>query len=77
MSLLIHPSLCKVCGDEIEPPARAQIKSTCLFCGEDLARAERRSWCVIQEYGKGPYQFITQSAAPTTLRETNQKQIRT
>lgn len=71
--------LCVVCGDEIDPPERAYVllKSTCLFCGEDMARAERQSWCIVQEYGKGPYQFITESAAPTTLRQTNQKQIRT
>jgi len=48
----------------------------CLPCGEDAARAERKGWCVVQEYGKGPYQFITRESAPRTLRETNQKQIR-
>ena len=68
---------CVVCGDEIEPPARAQIKLTCLLCGEEAAQAERRAWTIIQEYGKGPYQFVTASAAFTTLRQTNQKQIRT
>lgn len=70
------PKLCVVCTDEIEPPARAQIRNTCLLCGEEAARVERLSWCVVQEYGKGPYQFITASAAPTTLRQTNQKQTR-
>ncbi len=63
--------LCVVCTDEIEPPARAQIRNTCLLCGEEAARMERKAWTIIQEYGKGPYQFITQSAAPTTLRQTN------
>ena len=67
---------CCRCGDAIEPPARASIKTTCLPCGEQEAKAARKSWCVVQEYGKGPYQFITATSAPRTLRETNQKHIR-
>jgi RNA polymerase-binding transcription factor DksA len=44
---------CKICGDEIDPPERAKLKPYCLMCGEDMARAERRSWTVVKEYGKG------------------------
>lgn len=68
--------LCRSCGDDIDPPERAKLSPLCLWCGEEAARAERKSWCVVQEYGKGPYQFITPTAAPQTLRETNQKQVR-
>ena len=67
---------CCMCGDDYPAERAALGYRYCLFCGEDLAREERKSWCVVQEYGKGPYQFITASAAPTTLRQTNQKQPR-
>ncbi|NCX56256.1 MAG: hypothetical protein EBW87_03555 [Burkholderiaceae bacterium] len=68
---------CVDCGDEY-PIERWQLGyRCCLFCGEDRARAERASWCVVQEYGKGNYQFVTPTAAFTTLKQTNQKQQRT
>ena len=71
-------SLCVICSDEIDPPARASLGyRTCLWCGEDLAKAERKSWTVVQEYGKGGYMFVTAQAAPTTLKQTNQKAVRT
>jgi hypothetical protein len=69
--------LCRICGDEIDPPERARIKPICLLCGEEAAREERRGWCVVQEYQKGGYMFVTDAAAQTTLRETNQKSVRT
>ena len=67
---------CACCGDDF-PTERFNLGyRTCLPCGESQAREDRKSWCVVQEYGKGPYQFITADAAPTTLRQTNQKQPR-
>lgn len=67
---------CRICGGEF-PAARKALKyTTCLKCGDGVAVQERRSWCVIQEYGKGGYQFVTSSAATRTLRETNQKHTR-
>jgi hypothetical protein len=69
---------CKICGDEIDPPERARLKPYCLLCGEDMARAERKSWCVIQEYQKGGYMYVTREAAiSSTLKQTNQKELRT
>lgn len=68
---------CIECGDEFSAERWQLGYRLCLFCGEDAARAERASWCIIQEYGKGNYQFVTQSAAFTTLKQTNQKQQRT
>jgi RNA polymerase-binding transcription factor DksA len=67
---------CRICGDEIDPPERARLKPYCLMCGEDMARAERRSWTVVQEYGKGGYMFVTQQSAHVTLKQTNQKNLR-
>lgn len=67
---------CPRCGDDVEPARAALGYRLCLFCGEEAARTERLGWCVVQEYGKGPYQFVTTTSAPTTLRQTNQKQLR-
>ena len=67
---------CNVCGDEF-PEARWQLGyKCCLFCGEDVARAERKSWTVVQEYGKGCYQFVTSNSARQVLTQTNQKNLR-
>jgi hypothetical protein len=67
---------CQVCGDEF-PEARWQLGyKCCLFCGEDVARAERKSWTVVQEYGKGGYMFVTSDSARQVLTQTNQKNLR-
>lgn len=67
---------CCWCGDDVEPRRWALGYRACLACGEASARAARASWCVVQEYGKGAYQFVTPASAHKTLRETNQKQPR-
>ena len=69
-------SECAQCGDEY-PSARRELGyKLCLWCGEDQAKAERASWCVVQEYGKGNYQFVTAASATRTLKQTNQKELR-
>ena len=67
---------CRDCGDEFPVERWALGYRHCLFCGEDQARQERASWCVIQEYTKGNYQFVTSAAAHKTLLDTNQKSTR-
>jgi hypothetical protein len=68
---------CRDCGDDIDP-RRVQLGyRLCLWCGEEAAQAERKGWCIVQEYGKGNYQYVTASAANVTLKQTNQKEIRT
>lgn len=67
---------CIDCGDEFPEERWALGYRCCLFCGEDRARAERASWCVVQEYGKGNYQLVTANSALQTLKQTNQKQQR-
>jgi ribosomal protein L37AE/L43A len=68
---------CRDCGDDIDP-RRVQLGyRLCLWCGEDAALTERRSWTVVQEYTKGNYQFVTNTAAPVTLKQTNPKEQRT
>jgi hypothetical protein len=68
--------VCVVCSDFFSTARRRAGYRLCLICGEEAARDERRSWTVVQEYGKGAYQFVTSSAAAQTLRETNQKNPR-
>ena len=68
--------LCINCGDEVNERRWELGYKTCLWCGEEHAKQERKTWCVVQEYGKGGYQFVTATAAPKTLKETNQKQPR-
>lgn len=68
--------MCCICGDDY-PTERAQLGYRfCLLCGDDVARAERKSWTVVQEYGKGGYMYVPAQAARTTLKQTNQKQLR-
>lgn len=67
---------CVDCGDDV-PTTRYQ--AFCIFCERDRehsAEAERKSWCVIQEYTKGNYQLVTPATAYTTLRQTNPKENR-
>jgi len=68
---------CRECGDDVHIERWALGYRHCLFCGEEAARTERMSWCVVQEYGKGNYQLVTPASARTTLKQTNQKEIRT
>ena len=68
---------CTDCGDDVHIERWALGYRVCLFCGEDRAKTERNSWCIVQEYGKGPYQLVTANSAPVTLKQTNQKELRT
>jgi len=67
---------CRECGDDIHIERWQRGYKLCLFCGEEAARAERKSWTVVQEYGKGGYMYVTQAAAQRTLTQTNQKNLR-
>jgi hypothetical protein len=67
---------CRECGDDVHIERWALGYRLCLFCGEDAATVERASWCIIQEYGKGNYQYVTPTTAFVSLRNTNQKQTR-
>lgn len=67
---------CVSCGDDVHVERWRLGYRYCLFCGEDAARAERASWCIIQEYGKGNYQFVSAESARAVLVNTNQKQPR-
>jgi hypothetical protein len=64
------------CGKAFSPKRHAIGKKTCLPCGDQVAVEERSSWTVVQQYGKGPYQLVTQGAASEVLKSTNQKEVR-
>lgn len=68
--------VCTTCSDFFSAARRRVGYRTCLPCGEASAATDRKKWTVVQEYGKGAYQFVTATAAPQTLRETNQKNPR-
>ena len=67
---------CCMCGDDYPVERFILGYRTCLPCGDYSAREERKSWCVVQEYGKGGYMYVSAEAARTTLKQTNQKQLR-
>lgn len=67
---------CRECGDDIHIERWQRGYKLCLFCGEEAARIERKSWTVVQEYGKGGYMYVTQASAQRTLTQTNQKNLR-
>ena len=59
---------CKHC-DATFPAARAELGyTTCLPCGDSVAKKVRAGWCVAQEYTKGNYQLITNLEA---LKQAN------
>ena len=64
---------CRICGGEVHLARSVLGYRVCLACGDRVARDERAAWCIVQTYGKGPYQFVTREAAFTVLKDTNQK----
>lgn len=67
---------CKECGDDVETGRAKLGYKICLFCGEEAAIAERKRWCIVQQYGKGNYQFVTNETARSVVKQTNQKHTR-
>lgn len=67
---------CQLCGDDVHIERWRLGYHYCRHCGDQLAREARQSWCVVQEYGKGPYMLVTPASAPRTLKDTNQKNPR-
>ena len=49
---------CVMCGDDVDERRVALGYKVCLFCGEELARVERLSWCVAPMH-KSNYMLIT------------------
>ena len=54
--------ICPQCGDAV-PAARVALgRRLCLPCGEEAARAERTSWCVLTPHKQGAMFFTPQFA---------------
>jgi len=68
--------ICARCGDTYSAKRANAGFHLCLFCGEEAAHEERKHWTIIQEYGKGNYQYVSAASAPLALKQTNQKQLR-
>lgn len=49
---------CPQCRGPVDPRRVALGRKLCLPCGEDEARAERRSWCVVPMH-KSNYVLLT------------------
>ena len=49
---------CPQCRGPVDPRRVALGRKLCLPCGEDEARAERRSWCVVPMH-KSNYMLLT------------------
>jgi hypothetical protein len=67
---------CRECGDDIHIERWGNGYRLCLMCGEQAAQVERKSWTVVQEYQKGGYMYVTKAAISITLKQTNQKNLR-
>ena len=70
---MLDETNCIKCGEAFEFTRRHLGYRTCLWCGEEAATRARESWCVIQAYNKGGYQYVTQESAGLTLRQINPK----
>lgn len=61
---------CVMCGETIVPEKRVELGyRICLWCGDDVAKHERASWCVAP-MNKSNYILITN---PETLKQLNPK----
>lgn len=60
---------CNICGEYLSAGRWELGYKTCLFCGEEQARQERTSWCVVPMH-KSNYFFCTDK---TDLKGINNK----
>jgi len=50
--------VCIRCGDDVMPERAALGFRLCLFCGEEAAKQERATWCVVPLH-KSNYVLVT------------------
>jgi hypothetical protein len=63
---------CPQCDDDIDPRRVALGYGLCMMCGEEAAREERRSWCVLTPHKQGPM-FFTSEFAREAAKGINNK----
>jgi len=60
MSRRLKP-LCAHCGDTYSPKRANAGYHLCLLCGEEQAREDRASWCVLTPHKQGAMFFTAES----------------
>ncbi len=70
---------CVMCADDIDPLRVEILKAndkplTCLWCGEEQARQERKLWCIAPLSNKAAYTLITDREL---LKQLNPKRTTT
>lgn len=61
MSRRLKPICCR-CGDTYSAKRANAGYQLCLLCGEDEARQQRKSWCVLTPHKQGAMFFTADSA---------------
>lgn len=67
--------ICTRCGDHFSSGRRDAGYVVCLLCGEDAAREERKSWCVLTPHKQGAM-FFTAEYAREAAVGINVKSVR-
>lgn len=67
---------CTQCGEDIDPLRVLLLKKEerailCLFCGEEAARSERASWCVLTPHKQGAMYFTKEFARQAAIGINN------
>ena len=57
-----YKPICTRCGDNYSPKRANAGYHLCLACGDDQARKERTSWCVLTPHKQGAMFFTAESA---------------
>lgn len=62
---------CIDCDDDVDIRRWQLGYHWCKFCGEDRARVERRSWCVLTPHKQGPMFFTAAYAREAAIGINN------
>ena len=54
-----YKNLCVKCGEHVLRKRWVLGYNTCMSCGEEAARVERKGWCVVPYTNKGAYMLMT------------------
>jgi ribosomal protein L37AE/L43A len=63
--------VCRECGEGFALRRFKAGYRVCLFCGEEAARAARKSWCVLTPHKQGPMFFTQETAREAAIGINN------
>lgn len=63
--------VCRECGDGFALRRFKAGYRLCLFCGEEAARVERMSWCVLTPHKQGAMYFTKEAARDAAVGINN------